>query len=72
MKRLIYVINILLFLVIFLLMGCSATRIKSSADREVYKILEKKTKEVTPEKIPWDIEFPSNTGDSFRRYSFNS
>jgi outer membrane protein TolC len=56
MKRIGYITNILLFLIIFLLTGCAA-RIKNSADREVYKILEKKTKQVTPETILWDIEF---------------
>ncbi len=59
MKQLNCVSNIALVLMIFFLAGCSATRIKTSADREVYKVLEKKTKEVTPEKIPWDIEFPT-------------
>ncbi len=47
----------ILLSVILLLAGCAASRIKTSADKEVYKILEKKTKQVTPEKIPWDIEF---------------
>lgn len=42
---------------IFLLTGCASSRIRSSVDKEVYKILERKTKEVTPEKIPWDIAF---------------
>lgn len=53
MKR--FNFNIILFLAILLLTGCAA-RIKSSADREVYKILERKTKQITSEEISWDIE----------------
>lgn len=52
-----YLRLVMLLSVIFLLTGCAASRIKSSADREVYKILDKKTKKVTPEKIPWEIEY---------------
>ena len=51
-----YLKLVMLLSVVFLLTGCAASRIKSSADREVYRILDKKTKEVTPEKMLWGIE----------------
>ncbi|MDD5454686.1 MAG: TolC family protein [Candidatus Ratteibacteria bacterium] len=41
---------------IFLLTGCASSRMRSAVDKEVYKILEKKTKEITQEKISWDID----------------
>ncbi|MBU1047759.1 MAG: TolC family protein [Candidatus Omnitrophica bacterium] len=59
MKQMKWINSLGIFLAIFFLTGCGAARIRTSADREVYKILEKKTKEVTSEKIPWDIRFQS-------------
>jgi len=41
---------------ILLLTGCASSRMRNSVNKEVYKILERKTKEVTAEKIPWDID----------------
>lgn len=55
-KQLTYFAGVMLLSMVLLLAGCSATQIRTSADREVYKILDKKTKEVTPEEIPWEIE----------------
>ena len=42
--------------VILSLMGCSASRMMSSADREVYEILSEKREEVTADRISWEIE----------------
>jgi len=43
------------FAAVFFLTGCAA-RTKKYVDKEVYKILQRKTKEVTSDKIIWDID----------------
>jgi outer membrane protein TolC len=53
-----YIYKGILLLTVLLLAGCSATRLKSSADRDVYKILDKKVKEVTPDEMNLDITPP--------------
>lgn len=49
-------IKLVFLAVVLLFIGCSATRVKRSADRDVYNILEKKTKEVTSDEMLWSIE----------------
>ena len=56
MKSLVYLANIVLLLIIVLLMGCTASRSRKSADREVYKILNEKSKKVVAEKMSWRID----------------
>jgi outer membrane protein TolC len=55
MKKTFCFIWLVPLVMILLLTGCSAKRLKRSADKDVYNILEEKTQQVTPEEIPWSI-----------------
>ena len=49
------------FLAILFLAGCGAYRMRTSANREVYQILKKKSQKITKQKINWNIKYhPEN------------
>ena len=48
-------VKAVLVLIAVLLTGCSISRMRTSTDLEVYRVLDGKSKEVSAERIPWEI-----------------
>ena len=56
------------FLAILFLTGCGAYRMKTSASREVYQILKKKSQKITKQKINWKIKYHPRSAASIKNH----